>query len=102
MSGVEAAVGFGASVLGIAGAGIAVATTLIQFSASYKGSTQKIEDLFSRVSLTATILTTVGNTIEIHKDYFKEDNFREKFGRVTERCKRDCSRRSPSQSEGKS
>lgn len=89
MSGVEAAIGFGASVLGIAGAGISVATTLIRFSVSYKGSTQKIEDLSSRVSLTATILTTVGNTIESHKDYFKEDNFRDKFGRVTDRCKKD-------------
>ncbi|KAH9204393.1 hypothetical protein DL95DRAFT_398565 [Leptodontidium sp. 2 PMI_412] len=89
MSGIEAAIGFGASVLGIASAGISVATTLIRFSVSYSGSAEKIEDLSSRVSLTATILTTVGNTIENHKDYFKEDNFREKFGRVTERCKKD-------------
>jgi hypothetical protein len=91
MSGVEAAIGFGASVLGIASAGIAVATTLIRFSTSYSGSSEKIEDLSSRVSLTATILTTVGNTIDNHKDYFKQDNFREKFGRVTDRCKKDYS-----------
>ena len=89
MSGVEAAIGFGASVLGIASAGISVASTLMRFSASYKSSAEKIEDLSSRVSLTATILTTVGNTIENHRDYFKEDDFREKFGRVTERCKKD-------------
>jgi hypothetical protein len=89
MSGVEAAIGFGASILGIASAGISVATTLIRFSVSYSGSAEKIEDLSSRVSLTATILTTVGNTIENHKDYFKEDNFKEKFGRVTDRCKKD-------------
>jgi hypothetical protein len=89
MSGIEAAIGFGASVLGIAGAGISVATTLIRFSMSYKGSAEKIENLSSRVSLTATILTTVGNTIENHKDYFKEDNFKDEFGQVTERCKKD-------------
>jgi diphthamide synthase subunit DPH2 len=89
MSGVEAAIGFSASVLGIASAGISVASTLMRFSASYKSSAEKIEDLSSRVSLTATILTTVGNTIENHKDYFKEDDFRGKFGRVTERCKKD-------------
>jgi hypothetical protein len=89
MSGVEATMGFGASVLGIASAGISVATTLTRFSISYNGSAEKIEDLSSRVSLTATILTTIGNTIENHKDYFKEDNFREKFGRVTDRCKKD-------------
>jgi hypothetical protein len=89
MSGVEAAIGFGAAILGIASAGISVATTLIRFSVSYSGSAEKIEDLSSRVSLTATILTTVGNTIENHKDYFKEDNFRDKFGRVTDRCKKD-------------
>lgn len=89
MSGVEAAIGFGASILGIASAGISVATTLIRFSVSYSGSAETIENLSSRVSLTATILTTVGNTIENHKDYFKEDNFGEKFGRVTDRCKKD-------------
>ncbi|KAF8860064.1 hypothetical protein BDZ45DRAFT_327487 [Acephala macrosclerotiorum] len=89
MSGVEAAIGFGATVLGIAGAGVSVATTLIRFSVSYKGSTQKIEDLSSPVSLTATILTTVDKAINSHHDYFKEDNFREKFNRVIERCKND-------------
>src|SRR5271168_5371554 len=89
MSGIEAGIGFGASILGIAGAGISVATTLIRFSVSYRGSVERIEDLSSRVSVTATILTTVGNTIENHKDYFKEDNFREKFGQVTDRCEKD-------------
>jgi hypothetical protein len=76
-------------VLGIPSAGISVVITLIRFSVSYSGLVEKIENLSSHVSLTATILTTVGNMIENHKDYFKEDNFREKFGRVTERCKKD-------------
>lgn len=89
MSGVEAAIGFAGSILGIASTGISVATTLIRFSVSYRGASEEIEDLSSRVSLTATILTTVGNTIENNKDYFKEDNFREKFGRVTDRCEKD-------------
>lgn len=89
MSGVEAAIGLSASVLGIAGAGISVATTLIRFSASYKESGQKIEDISSRVSLNATILTMVGNTIETHKEYFKEDNFKEKWGQVIKRCEKD-------------
>jgi hypothetical protein len=89
MSGVETAIGFGASVLGIASAGISVATTLIRFSVSYSGSAEKIEDLSSRVSLTATILTTVGNTIETHKIYFKEDNFKGVWGRVINRCQTD-------------
>ena len=89
MSGVEAVIGLSASVLGIASAGISVATTLIRFSLSYKGSVKKIEDLSLRVSLTATILTTVGKAIESHKDFFKEDDFKEKFGLVIDRCKKD-------------
>lgn len=89
MPGVEAATGFGASVLSITSAGISVATTLIRFSVSYSGSAEKIEDLSSRVSLTATVLIIVGNTTENHKDFFKEDNFRETFGSVTKRCKKD-------------
>lgn len=89
MSGVEATIGFGASVLAIAGAGISVATTLIRFSVSYSTSAKKIEELYSRISLMATILTTIGKTVENHKDFFKEDNFKELFGKVINWCEKD-------------
>lgn len=83
------AIGLGASIVGIASAGITAAAAIFSFATSYRGSSGKLEDLASRVSLSATILEQVGKTITENEHYFKRDEFDEKFGRVTQRCKLD-------------
>jgi len=72
------AIGLGASILQIAYFGASLVTTLRMLSKSYSSAEQKVQDLSSDVSVTSSILTSLGTTIEEY-DYqlhFKEDNFR--------------------------
>jgi hypothetical protein len=70
------ATGLGASLLGIAGAGIKIVTTLRTFAASYSRASGRINSLSADVALTASILTELGNTV---KEYEVELHFRERI-----------------------
>src|SRR5947207_2106576 len=83
------ALGIGASIISVATAGISVASSLVHFTISYRNSTKKLEALASRVTLSATILTEVGNTIKENEQYFKKNEFDKKFGSVLNRCNAD-------------
>jgi hypothetical protein len=83
------ALGLGASIVGIATARVTAANALVHFTISYRWSAKKLDDLVSRVTLSATILTEVGNTITADGQYFKKNDFDKNFGRVLDRCKAD-------------
>jgi uncharacterized protein YutD len=59
------------------------------FSVSYNSLIKKIKDLSLYILLIAIIFTTISNIIANYKDYFKEDNFKERFGLIIKRCKKD-------------
>lgn len=64
-----------ASIIGIAGAGVSVVSALTKFSISIRGSSEKINALASRVSLTASILSDIATTIEGNEGGFRAKEF---------------------------
>jgi hypothetical protein len=80
------AIGLGASIIGIAGVGVSVVTALTKFSISYKESDNKIQELASRVSLTATILQAIGDTVKENEAGFKEEAFMITWKEVLDAC----------------
>jgi hypothetical protein len=79
-------IGLGASIIGIAGAGISTVTALAKFGISYRGSDKKIDELAARVSLTATVLYSTGEIIEEHKRSFKRKEFLSTWSEVLKSC----------------
>ncbi|KIX03690.1 uncharacterized protein Z518_07243 [Rhinocladiella mackenziei CBS 650.93] len=61
-------IGLGASILGIADAGLRVTTALYRFSKSYSSADTKVEGIASTVAVTAAILTKLGNVVNEHPD----------------------------------
>ncbi|TVY75982.1 hypothetical protein LSUE1_G005074 [Lachnellula suecica] len=84
------AIGLGASILQIAVFGASVVTTLRTLSTAYSSAEQKVKDFSSDISLTASILASLGNTVQGYEDelHFKEDNFRP----AKEACERNFTR----------
>jgi hypothetical protein len=68
---------FAASLLGIASFGISMVTTLSTFTLSYTSASEKISSLSAEVSVTSSILTSLGSTIQEYEAefHFKIDNF---------------------------
>lgn len=66
----EAAIGFAASIAGLASFGIQIATTLNTFAISYTRAEQQIRDLAADVALTASILESIGKMIKEYEDRF--------------------------------
>lgn len=81
------AIGLGASIIGIAGAGVSVVTALTKFSISYKESDNKIQELAARVSLTASILQAIGDTVKENESGFKKEAFMVTWKEVLHACK---------------
>ena len=79
-------IGLGASIIGIAGAGISTVTALTKFGISYRGSDKRIDELAARVSLTATILHSTGEMIEEHERFFKRKEFLSTWNEVLKSC----------------
>ena len=81
------AIGLGASLLGIAGAGIKIVTTLRTFAASYSSASSRIKNLSADVALTASILTELGNTVKEYEVelHLRIDNF-ERARSLVESC----------------
>ena len=75
----------GAFILEAADTGLRAASALSHF-----GSSQRIKDLASKISLSATILTEVGREVNRNADDFK-DVIQEKFLNITLRCEKDYS-----------
>lgn len=84
------AIGLGASILGIAGAGISVVQTLRKFVGSFTAADQRIRDLYSDVQLTADILKDLGELVQKYEKEYKisSGNFRA----VNEACERNFER----------
>jgi hypothetical protein len=84
------AIGLAASILQVAVFGASVVTTLRTLSSSYSSAEQKVKDLSSDISLTASILTSLGNTIQEYEYdlHFKEHQFRP----AKEACERNFQR----------
>lgn len=57
-------------------------------SVSYLGPSQKIKKLAAKISLSASLLTTVGREVNKHEGYFK-DNFPEKFEILAVKCQKE-------------
>ena len=70
-------------ILEAADAGLRAASALSHF-----GSSQRIKDLASKISLSATVLTEVGREVNRNADDFR-DAIREKFRNITLRCEKD-------------
>jgi hypothetical protein len=85
-------IGLGASIIGIAGAGIATVTALAKFGISYRGSDKRIDELAARVSLTATILHSTGEIIEEHEKFFKKKEFLSTWDKVLKSCEENYSK----------
>ena len=66
----EAAIGFAASIAGLAAFGIQIVTTLNTFATSYARAEQQIKDLSADVALTASILECIGKMIREYEDQF--------------------------------
>ena len=79
-------IGLSASIIGIAGAGVSVVTALTKFGISYKDSNNKINELAARVSLTATILQAIGDTVKDNEDGFKREAFMVTWKEVLDSC----------------
>lgn len=80
------AVGLAASIISIASVGVSVVTTLSKFGISYGGANKKIDDLAARMSMTATILRAIGETVETNEGAFKKDSFRSTWSEVLTSC----------------
>jgi hypothetical protein len=78
------AISLGASLLGIAGAGIKIVTTLRTFAASYSSASSRINSLLAEVALTASILTALGNTVKEYEFelHLRVENFEHARGLV--------------------
>lgn len=83
------ALGLGASIVGIASTGVALVTALSKFSISYRGSNKKIDDLAARLSMTATILRAIGETVEANEGAFRKDAFKSTWNEVLMSCQLD-------------
>lgn len=83
------AVGLAASILGIAGAGISITTTLYRFNKSYQGVDRKVESIATTVSVTASILTELGNATKEHPEDLQKLNRWALFSDTIAACKKD-------------
>jgi hypothetical protein len=83
---VAEAIGLGASIIGIAGAGVPTVRALTKFRISYRGSDKKINELAARVSLTATILHSTGETVKENDRFFKNKEFLATWNEVLKAC----------------
>jgi hypothetical protein len=64
----EAAIGFAASIAGLAAFGIQIATTLNRFTTSYARAEEQIRGLSADVALTASILESIGKMVKEYED----------------------------------
>ncbi|TAQ85425.1 hypothetical protein B7494_g6247 [Chlorociboria aeruginascens] len=80
------AIGLGASIVGIASAGISVVTALTIFGISFRKSRGKIDHLAGRVSLTATVLYAAAETIQENASGFKQAEFWKTWDKVLASC----------------
>ncbi|MCJ1425969.1 hypothetical protein MMC29_003870 [Sticta canariensis] len=83
------AAGLAASILAIAGAGISITTTLYRFTKSYQSTDRKVEGIVTTVSVTASILTELGNAIKEHPDDLQKLNRWTLFSDTIAGCKKD-------------
>ncbi|MCJ1463974.1 hypothetical protein MMC07_002584 [Pseudocyphellaria aurata] len=83
------AVGLAASILGIAGAGISITTTLYRFTKSYQSTDHKVESIVTTVSVTSSILTELGNATKEHPEDLQKLNRWALFSDTIAACKRD-------------
>lgn len=86
------AIGIAGSIVGIAGAGIAVVSALTKFSISIRGSNDKITHLAGRVSLTVSILEDIAGTVKSHSSGFKKREFWKTWGSVLDACEESYAR----------
>ena len=80
------AISLAASIIGIASTGVSVVTALTKFSISYKESDAKIQELAARVSLTASILQAIGDTVKDNEVGFKKEGFMVTWKEVLDAC----------------
>ena len=80
------AIGLAASIVGIASAGVSVVSTLTKFGVSFRGSSDKINSLAGRVSLTASILSDIATTVEQNASGFRKEEFRRTWRKVLSLC----------------
>lgn len=83
------AVGLAASILGIAGVGVSITTTLYRFTQSYKLADRKVESIVTTVSVTSSILTELGNATKEHPGDLQKLNRWALFSDTIAACKRD-------------
>jgi hypothetical protein len=81
------AIGLAASLLGIAGVGVSIVTTLSKFKDLYLHHDVHIDSLSVKVSITSSILTQLGNVVQPYEKEFHilEDNFQ----KVKQSCGKD-------------
>lgn len=81
------AIGLAASLLGIAGVGVSIVSTLAKFHDLYCDYDERIDRLSAKVSVTASILTQLGTVVQQYEMEFHlvDDNFQ----KVRETCRRD-------------
>jgi len=81
------AIGLAASLLGIAGVGVSIVSTLAKFKGLYCTYDERIELLSAKVSVTSSILTQLGTVVQQYEKEFQlvDNNFRI----VRETCKKD-------------
>src|SRR5882757_8668032 len=73
----EVAIGFAASVAGLAAFGIQIVATLNTFTTSFSRAEQQIKDLSADIALTSSILESISKMIKEYEDQFEltVDNF---------------------------
>lgn len=86
------AIGIVGSLVGIASAGVSVVSALTKFGISIRGSNEKISALAGRVSLTASILSDIGDTVKEHVSEFKDEEFQRTWAKVLTSCKESYKR----------
>lgn len=83
------ALGLASTIMAIAGVGVSVTTTLYTFSTSYTGADRKVEGIATTVSVTAAILTDLGNAAEEHPTELQKINRWSLFPQTTAACRKD-------------
>src|SRR6266498_978926 len=61
------------SILGVAELGLSLTKSLYRFTGAYRGADTKAEEIEGRVSITASILTELGDIVENNQQYFKRN-----------------------------
>lgn len=63
----EAAIGFGLSIAGLAAFGGSVLKTLRTFAASYSSADDQVKELSAHLALTTTILNELGTVVQVYQ-----------------------------------